>query len=391
MNLNPPRGDAGLLAEHLRRHARRYYPQIADQPLHVRYLGATPCRFAVLHDFELRTSDWRRGVLAKVTRDEGCSSDEPPLSGLRARFVSSPDRRGAESAALSDFQQAVDLRADPRLFAVPVLDSILDDRALLMERVAAMPLTRLLRSASRVGQSRPSPELLRTIENAGAAISVLHQMPAGGMRSIRGASRDEFLDWVEAAEEFFVADPAAYRFYRAAARRLRDIALEVLSDKLVSGPLHNDFAPRNVLVDGSGRVALIDMLDEWTGCVWEDVAHFLVSLEANKAQAWTGGTYFRRTTLAAMRAAVLSGYTQGKPYDERVIRLYEAQVALTKWAVILDKKRHSRGLLRPVYGWLGGVTSRWLARYASFCLKEAEAECDSVRVPTSELLAGGSS
>jgi aminoglycoside phosphotransferase (APT) family kinase protein len=263
------------------------------------------------------------------------------------------------------YAQQVAAEPDSRIFAVRVLASLCHDQVLLMERVSCAPLTKFLVSASRLGRARCSAQLLLLMEHAGAALRAVHRMPPGAMRRIRGATRADFLAWLDVTGEFFREDVSAYNSYRRFAARMRRAAGQLLDETLPCGPQHNDFAPRNVLVDEENRVAVIDMLDEWHGCVWEDVAHFLVSLAANKAQALSGGWFFPQTSLDEMRLAFLRGYDPQGRVDDRVIRLYEAQISLTKWAAALQQQRQRRGwskLLRSCPQMLG---ARCYARYAA--------------------------
>ena len=79
-----------------------------------------------------------------------------------------------------------------------------------------------------------------------------------------------------------------------------------LPDPLPTVITHGDFAPRNILVDGSGRLAVIDLLARWQAPPSRISPGFLVALQTSRANAATRGLLFGRT-IDRLEPAFLSG------------------------------------------------------------------------------------
>jgi aminoglycoside phosphotransferase (APT) family kinase protein len=94
---------------------------------------------------------------------------------------------------------------------------------------------------------------------------------------------------------------------------------------------HGDFAPRNILVDDAGRLAVIDLLARWQAPPYEDLAGFLVSLETSRVNTATRGLVFGRA-VERLEPAFLAGYFGSAPVPRRAIRLYELLLVLDKWS-----------------------------------------------------------
>jgi Ser/Thr protein kinase RdoA (MazF antagonist) len=322
----------------------------------------------MLCELEIGTATWSQPLIAKVALQAGASGPCNELDKIRSYFVGSPDPPAGEYTALVALARHVDRLDDPRLFAVRVLDSLLDDQVLLMEKATARSLSHLLKSASRLHGGKPSPGLLEACRRAGSGLRIFHAMPVGRQRHDRGTTRQDFLAWLEANDQFVQHDPFSREFFHRICPEVRSAAGQLLPDQLPSGPLHDDFAPRNVLVDAAGRVALIDMLEEWIGCTWQDVAHFLVAIETNKLQSLSGGRLFPSATIQNLREAFLVGYYGDDAIPRAALAVFECQLALTKWAAAVHRLRTASGLRAVLDRRRLALSLRWYARYIERCL-----------------------
>jgi aminoglycoside phosphotransferase (APT) family kinase protein len=101
--------------------------------------------------------------------------------------------------------------------------------------------------------------------------------------------------------------------------RLRDdLAAEIEARATISGLIHGDFHPGNVLVDGD-RVTLIDLDNIGYGDPAADIGRFLASLRTRSLRAF--GTH---TALSEAGEAFLQAYLARVSLDVRRVRLYEA-------------------------------------------------------------------
>lgn len=346
------------LASHLSAKAADYFPQHRAAPHRVRLQEVQQRQFATLYWWELCWTDRRAAVLVKVTRET--YGDVPGnIDPDRSRVVPAADPVGAELAALRAIESAFGAHPDPRCRTVRVLDGLWNGRGMVLECVPGVSLKSLLWTAVRLRRGQPSNLLLVGCTHAGAWLRKFHGAASLLPPAVRGDTRDAFLTWTSTLREFLAVDERAQSAYNAALPRIARAAERCLPDALPLGPLHGDLAPRNVLVEPGGSVTAIDTLIAWKSCIWEDVAQFLVELEANKLQAWSGGCAFAPQRLAQLEAAFLRGYFADEPVPWQALRLYQAQTLLSRWGAALWRRDLAAGVRR----WSLGVASRLAANH----------------------------
>ena len=96
------------------------------------------------------------------------------------------------------------------------------------------------------------------------------------------------------------------------------------------GLAHGDFAPRNVLADGNGRVTVLDTLARFQAPIYEDLGYFLNDMNTARLQTCSLGSAYSLRFLADCRSALLRGWSND-PLDHRAIPLFEAQALLDRW------------------------------------------------------------
>ena len=181
------------------------------------------------------------------------------------------------------------------------------------------------------------------MEAAGRWLRVLHESAVDD-RPARQQTRQEIVD-------LFLA----LGTYLAPRMRSHDVegfveagieAASTLPDQLPLVVSHGDFAPRNILVDRSGRIAVIDLLARWQAPPYEDLAGFLVALHTSRANAVTRGVVFGRA-LDRLEPAFLTGYYGSEAVPRSAIRVYELLLVLDRWASRSSREarmRRSRSL-----------------------------------------------
>lgn len=263
------------------------------------------------------------------------SSDRPRL----VEITNLADRRRLELAALRMIEARLVEVGDPNLVAVRPLGLLPESSAVVMEAFEGEPLHRhLMRGPFQPGATRRPTTLART---AGRWLRILHDTPPT-TQQVRQAARSDL-----------AAAFASYGSFLAATRGTNELdplvaagidAVWRLPDPLPLVITHGDFAPRNILVDATGRLAVIDLLARWQAPAYEDVAAFLVALHTSRANAVTRGVLFG-PTFERLEPAFLAGYYGSEPVPRHAIGVYELLLVLDKWAA-RTSRRTPRGLRR---------------------------------------------
>lgn len=269
----------------------------------------------------------------------------PPSANIeeRPRLVPTtegPIRRTLELDALRMVEARLAAVGDPRFAAVRALGILPESEALVMEELDGRPLHRLLMWRLFRRQSTTNPR--RLVSAAGALLRVLHETPPAGQAVRQGRPKDlvqgfhAFGEYLSGSAGIPGLEPVVAAGAAAAA---------ALPDPLPTVISHGDFAPRNLLVDRSGRLAMIDLLARWRAPPYEDLATFLVALETNRANAATRGVLFGRA-FRQLRPAFLSGYFGEEPVPHEAIRVYELLLLLDKWSARAMRNQPRRGVRR---------------------------------------------
>lgn len=331
----------------IRDRADQYYPCLRGEQLEVAVQSIQVRQFAVLCEWKVVSGHWNKTLLAKIKKDDEVDPLAVDRGVHESYFVPRPDRKGAEYEAMSKIQRNFDALADPRFFSVPVLDSLIDDRVLVLEKVPVRSCKRMLRScANPVLPTATRHRMWEVVQRTGSWLRNYHQMGRHEAGTERGTQNGDFLNWIHAAETFLSQQGHGRKFLQRTERRMRQAAHELLPEQLPSSTLHNDFAPRNVLIDHQGRIGAIDTLMEWRGCVWEDIAHFVVSIHTNKLRTLSCGVLFSKQFFDELECRFVESYFGVDPVPWPAIRLYQAQVALTKWAAMVHAQQRKRYLGR---------------------------------------------
>jgi hypothetical protein len=269
-------------------------------------------------------------VARLIVKSENPEPAITPTADERPRLVplTAPGQRaGLEYDALRLLEDRIATSGDGRFVPIRALAVLDSSRALVMEAFVGRPLHRLLlRSTLRPVKPALRPDALANA--AGAWLRLLHDTPSDESRPIRQGSSEELAERFSAFGEFLA---------RTAPRRDFDWFVEV--GRAAAGSVravppaigHGDFAPRNILVDRRGRLAVIDLLARWRAPRYEDVAAFLVAMHTSRANAATQGLLFGRA-IHRLEPAFLAGYFGTEPVPRSEIRLFELLLMLDKWS-----------------------------------------------------------
>ncbi len=264
------------------------------------------------------------------------TSDRPRLMPM----TDQPERPQLEFEALRTVEARVGEVGDPQFVAVRPLGVLPVANALVMEAFDGEPLHQfLLRRPFRSGAALAPSILARA---TGRWLRILHDTPSS-TQAVRQGTREEVVDAFAAFGSYLAAEKVSPHLDEvveagiASARRLPDPLPTVIT--------HGDFAPRNILVDRSGRMAVIDLLLRWQAPAFEDLAGFLVALQTSRANAATRGLLFGRT-IERLEPAFLTGYYGSEPVPRNAIRVYELLLVLDKWSARAIRNRTLGGVRR---------------------------------------------
>jgi aminoglycoside phosphotransferase (APT) family kinase protein len=336
-SLEPVDALESILAE-LRPLVREWYPD-ADAAAELEVLDIDPRVVAHLIRVRVvRTTGPPATLIVKAGSAETApdTSDRPRLVPM----TDQSDRVQLEYEALRTVEARMAEVRDPRFVAVRPLGVLARSNALVMEEFDGEPLHRfLVRRPLRSGVAVAPSALARA---TGRWLRILHDTPSS-TQDVRQGTRDEVVDAFDAFGSYLAAEKVSPHLDEvieagvASARRLPDPLPTVIT--------HGDFAPRNILVDRSGRMAVIDLLLRWQAPAFEDLAGFLVALQTSRANAATRGLLFGRT-IERLEPAFLTGYFGSEPVPRNAIRVYELLLVLDKWSARAIRNRTLGGVRR---------------------------------------------
>jgi hypothetical protein len=360
------------LQTHLRQNAATYFADLAGGNVQVELLRPSHRLNSTLYEFQMSANSVRHAVMVKVpfsektavlARHPRATSDERP------RLSAKPPldwKSHYEFLALSTIERHVQGLEDPRFGAVRILDLLPEYSALVMEKADARSLNRVLLGASRF--CRPGQnvaELDAAFHRAGAWLRTFHALRPLPHTQQRNQARDDFVNSIRDFTEY-LAGSEDRSYFRVIRRTLTERSLRLLPQQLPLGLCHGDYAPRNVLLDRDGRVCAIDTLGNWQAPIYEDLGRFLCALHASVPQLWLRGWAYNQHTLDRLERQFLAGYFGAAEIPFGLIRAFECQALLDRWAAVVHSGRAARGprrwakLLRC--GWWRGVFSRHLDR-----------------------------
>lgn len=114
--------------------------------------------------------------------------------------------------------------------------------------------------------------------------------------------------------------------------------------------LHDDFQYSNVLIQPDGRACVLDYAFNHRGCVYSDLATFLIDPQTRGVQILTGGRFIAPAFIRAFNQSILKTYFDGEPYYKNVLDFYCALVVLNKWSA--DEGENYSGWKKSLYSFL---------------------------------------
>jgi len=349
----------------------------ASATLPVTLTGVRERRFSTLFDFEVAAqalvvkapSGRRHRALAQ-------DSGETALpDSLRLTPRVRPEQKGVrEFRALRAIQEHFDALADRRFGCVRVLDYLPEFGALCMERVPAESLARYLAGARRAGPRAELPAAAaQGFRNAGTWLRIFHAAPGLEHTRTRHERREDlrasllrFLDYLDSHGQ----RPELLSELRSALPAAVESRLPPL---LPTGLCHGDFAPHNLLCDASGRITALDTQAAWRAPIYEDLAHFAVSLDGPALFLLTDGRPPQRSDQCRVLRELLAGYFGDEKLPRAALALFEIQARLARWAALVHHADAAQGLRRAAKRGRLALISRGIASRIAACTRELRA------------------
>lgn len=335
--------------------AAEWYPDLAGRLVVDTAVLASRPR-CTLVDVRLTAGSARHRVVVKIRSDRQVGvGDRPSLVPDR---VPAAEQAAAEFAGLRHVESALD-RDDPRHEAVRALDLVPGTATVVLEHVehptlrSALLRTARFRPTGWVGG--PGRGDVTAWSNAGSWLSRWHEWsgPEGALPRLAG--RDELVVRLQSYGDHLARFPGG-----ADARQVSRAAVAVAEAELPGDFLlaasHGDFAPRNVFVAATGRVAVFDPMPRWQAPPMEDVCRFLVGLRLVGLQLHTHGLALAQDRLDRIEAAFLAGYGAALPPGQ--LAVFRSLVLLDKWAALVG-----RGAAPGPRGVAGRAATVWAGRY----------------------------
>jgi hypothetical protein len=333
------------------RDAAAWFPGTPPDPaVHLRPLAAR--RRSRLYAVSLGDPAAPALLVAKVRNEHTAvagATGVPSRPVLAATAADEAELTGLEFAALRHLDAVVP-GDDPRFGTVRALAHLPEHHAIIMERAPGRPLRELLVRWSRLHPRRrrdePAPEpVFRAV---GAWLRTFHEATPTSGHPARQATSEDVAAHFAALEDFLG---------RRLGRGFGDLAgagSAIATRLLPPGDLplavgHGDFAPRNVLVDRTGRLVVLDPVARWAVPAQEDLCRFVVALQLNGLQVHTRGAAYAEETLARWQREVVTGY-YGDAVPWGAVRCYQLLILLDKWSALVEPARHGgvRGTVRRV-------------------------------------------
>ena len=231
------------------------------------------------------------------------------------------------------------LQQDSEIGAVRPIAFLPEHRAVVTEEMPGQQLSQVLASAS-----HSSPDLLAIARRIGGWIRI-YQSIAAAPKVVSLAERRAYLDERLAQLEKRVISRAE----RQGVLATFDALAGQLGPEVPAVPIHADLSPTNIIVDGNGRIAVLDFTMAKMGATCHDISHLYFHLELNGARRQ------KREMMRDFQQALLAGYSPPLSDDSALFRLMLIQHAVCHVALLASQRRLP--VVDWVYGWF--VRRRW--------------------------------
>jgi Ser/Thr protein kinase RdoA (MazF antagonist) len=232
------------------------------------------------------------------------------------------------------------LRQDGEIGAVRPIAFLPEHRAIVTEEVPGRPMSEFL-----ADPSRSAEESLAVARRVGAWLRI-YQSLGESTGTVQLSERRSYLDDRLTQMEGRVLPPAE----RQEVLVLFDALASRLPAEVPAVPIHADLTPMNIIVDATGRIAVLDFTMAKTGTAQHDISHVYFHLEM-----W-GARQRKPEMMRELQRALLAGYSPALSSADALFQLMLLQHVVCH-AALLGARRVP--IVDVFYRWF--VRRRWRA------------------------------
>ena len=308
--------------------------------------------------FPIQTSDGEQTLFAKIHRKPHMATLNEALAAEWLRPIAH-DEYEITKVIWHTFEE----KNSPMCTAIQPFGLIEEWNAILMRKVEGVPLKKyLVRSSVLLRSPKALAQLQKYLESSVIWLRIFHDQVADPhMDPFPVEDAMEFMNEVLSKLSDRSKGEVDISVYRSSLlKRLESIRGLTVPVAL----LHDDFQYSNVLIQPDGRACVLDYAFNHRGCVYSDLATFLIDPQTRGVQILTGGRFIAPGFIRAFHQTILKAYFDGKPYYKNVLDFYCSLVVLNKWSA--DERENYSGWKKKLYSFL----LRPIRRYYTNLLRE---------------------
>ena len=285
--------------------------EFGDPAARIEHLARVDRPFSTVHRLRIHTPTRSVTAYAKILKPYGNTPEELAMADrmLRREF----------KATKGLFEV---LRQDSEIGAVRPIAFLPEHLAVVTEEIPGRPFAEVLASASQA-----TDDLLAVARRIGGWIRIYQSLGASE-KSVSLAERREYLDERLKQLEGRVISPAE----RQAMLSRFDALTERLGPEVAGVPIHADLGPMNIIVDDTGRIAVLDftMVKDGTAC--HDISHLYFHFEM------TGARQRKREMMRELERALLAGYSPSLSETDPLFQLMLMQHVVCHVALLASRR-----------------------------------------------------
>ena len=285
--------------------------------------------FSTVHRIRIHTPARTVAAYAKILKPYGNTPEELAMADRMLR------REFKATKALFDA-----LSQDAEIGAIRPIAVLPEQRVVVTEEFPGRPFSEVLDSAPDA-----TDELRAVARRVGNWVRIYQSLNASG-KNVSLAERRAYLDDRLKQLERRVISPAE----RQRMLSTFDALAARLGPEVPGVPIHADLGPANIIVDASGRIAVLDFTMVKTGTACHDISHVYFHFET------IGARQHKRGMMRELQRAMLAGYSPSLSDTDPLFQLMLIQHVVCH-VVLLASRRVP--VVDLAYRWY--VRRRWQA------------------------------
>ncbi|HET9910208.1 MAG TPA: phosphotransferase [Anaerolineales bacterium] len=297
-----------------------------DASLDLKAIALHTYPYSFFVSFPVQTPSGKQTLFAKIHRKPHMETLKEALAADWLRPIAH-----AEYEITKVIWQTFESKNSPVCTAIQPLGLADEWNAILMRKVEGKELKKFLVRPSVLFRSGPAlMELQKYLEASMIWLRIFHDHVSEAQMApfpVDDAleSMDEILEKLKQCSNAEVD----VEFYRNELlnrlESIRDLTVPVAL-------LHDDFQYSNILIQNDGRACVLDYAFNHRGCVYSDLATFLIDPQTRGVQILTRGIFIAPAFLHAFRTTALTAYFNGEGYHKDVLDFYCLLAILNKWS-----------------------------------------------------------